>query len=50
MADVVRDIAHAHDVAVVIEDHIQIAKATGWTVCTLTTGAKQVRYARRRRW
>lgn len=47
MADVVRDIAHAHDVAVVIEDHIQIAQSHGLDGVHLTTGAKQVRYARR---
>ena len=47
LADALRDIAHAHDVAIVIEDHIQIALNHGLDGVHLTGGSKQVRYARR---
>ena len=47
LADAIRDIAHAHDVAVVIEDHIELAQRHGLDGVHLTTGSKQVRYARK---
>ncbi|AUM73371.1 thiamine phosphate synthase [Paracoccus jeotgali] len=47
VADVIRDIAHAYDIAVVIDDHIQLAQKHGLDGVHLTTGAKQVRYARK---
>lgn len=47
MADTVRDIAHARDIAVVIDDHIQLAQRHGLDGVHLTGGAKQVRYARK---
>ena len=47
LADLAREIAHARDVAVVIDDHIKLAQRHGLDGVHLTTGAKQVRYARR---
>lgn len=47
MADTVRDLAHARDVAVVIDDHIQLAQRHGLDGVHLTGGSKQVRYARK---
>lgn len=47
MADTVRDIAHGRDIAVVIDDHIQLAQRHGLDGVHLTGGAKQVRYARK---
>lgn len=47
IADAVRDVAHGKDVAVVIEDHIQLAQRHGLDGVHLTGGAKQVRYARK---
>lgn len=47
MADTVREIAHARDIAVVIDDHIQLAQRHGLDGVHLTSGAKQVRYARK---
>ena len=47
LADLVRDIAHARDVAVVIENHVAIARAHGLDGVHLTDGARTVRYARK---
>ena len=47
MADTVRDVAHAHDVMVVIDDHIPLAQRHGLDGVHLTGGPKQVRYARK---
>ncbi|WBU65043.1 thiamine phosphate synthase [Paracoccus aerodenitrificans] len=47
MADTVRDLAHARDVAVVIDDHIALAQRHGLDGVHLSGGAKQVRYARK---
>ena len=47
LADLAREIAHARDVAVVIDDHVRLAQRHGLDGVHLTTGAKQVRYARR---
>ncbi|MFV0408507.1 MAG: thiamine phosphate synthase [Paracoccus sp. (in: a-proteobacteria)] len=47
IADTVRDLAHARDIAVVIDDHIQLAQRHGLDGVHLTGGAKQVRYARK---
>lgn len=47
LADTLREVAHARDVAVVIEDHIQIAQRHGLDGVHLSGGAKQVRYARK---
>ncbi|WP_134726681.1 thiamine phosphate synthase [Paracoccus luteus] len=47
IADIARDIAHARDVAVVIEDHIPLARAHGLDGVHLTDGARTVRYARK---
>lgn len=47
LADLAREIAHARDVAVVIEDHIQLALRHGLDGVHLTDGARTVRYARK---
>ena len=47
LADLAREIAHAHDVAVIIDDHIQLALRHGLDGVHLTDGARCVRYARR---
>lgn len=47
LADLARDIAHARDVAVVIEDHVALAKAHGLDGVHLTQGSRAVRYARK---
>ncbi|WP_112875267.1 thiamine phosphate synthase [Paracoccus endophyticus] len=47
LADLARDIAHARDVAVVIENHIPLARAHGLDGVHLTDGARSVRYARK---
>ena len=46
-ADACREIAHARDVAIVIDTHLLLAERHGLDGVHLTTGAKQVRYARR---
>ena len=47
LADLVRDIAHARDVAVVIDNHVALARAHGLDGVHLTDGARTVRYARK---
>ncbi|MBD9525258.1 MULTISPECIES: thiamine phosphate synthase [Paracoccus] len=47
LADITREIAHARDVAVVIEDHIELAQRHGLDGVHLTDGARSVRYARK---
>lgn len=47
LADLAREIAHARDVAVVIDDHIALAQRHGLDGVHLTDGAKAVRYARK---
>lgn len=47
MADIVRDIAHARDVPVVIDDHWQLAQSHGLDGVHLTSGSRKVRDARR---
>lgn len=47
IADLTREIAHARDVAVVIENHIQLAIQHGLDGVHLTDGARTVRYARK---
>lgn len=47
LADLARDIAHARDVAVVIDNHIPLARAHGLDGVHLTDGARSVRYARK---
>ncbi|MDO5530187.1 MAG: thiamine phosphate synthase [Paracoccus sp. (in: a-proteobacteria)] len=47
MADLVREIAHARDIAVVIDDHIVLAQRHGLDGVHLTDGARKVRYARK---
>ena len=47
IADLARDIAHARDVAVVIEDHVALALRHGLDGVHLTNGARAVRYARK---
>ena len=47
IADLARDIAHARDVAVVIDDHVALAQRHGLDGVHLTDGAKAVRYARK---
>lgn len=47
LADLAREIAHARDVAVVIDDHIELAKRHGLDGVHLTDGARTVRYARK---
>ncbi|SIQ10129.1 thiamine-phosphate pyrophosphorylase [Paracoccus thiocyanatus] len=47
IADLAREIAHARDVAVVIEDHVQLALRHGLDGVHLTNGARGVRHARK---
>lgn len=47
IADLARDIAHARDVAVVIEDHVALALRHGLDGVHLTNGARAVRHARK---
>ncbi|MCQ0969729.1 thiamine phosphate synthase [Paracoccus sp. TK19116] len=47
IADLVREIAHARDIAVVIDDHIELARRHGLDGVHLTDGARSVRYARK---
>lgn len=47
LADLAREIAHARDVAVVIDDHIKLAQRHGLDGVHLTDGARSVRYARK---
>ncbi|SEN62168.1 thiamine-phosphate pyrophosphorylase [Paracoccus alcaliphilus] len=47
LADLAREIAHARDVAVVIDDHLQLALRHGLDGVHLTDGARSVRYARK---
>lgn len=47
LADLAREIAHARDVAVVIDDHVAMAQRHGLDGVHLTDGAKAVRYARK---
>ena len=47
IADLARDIAHARDVAVVIEDHVALALRHGLDGVHLTNGARPVRHARK---
>lgn len=47
LADLAREIAHARDVAVVIDDHVALAHRHGLDGVHLTDGAKAVRYARK---
>ena len=47
IADLAREIAHARDVAVVIDDHILLAQRHGLDGVHLTDGARNVRYARK---
>ncbi|MDP5308137.1 thiamine phosphate synthase [Paracoccus spongiarum] len=47
IADLAREIAHARDVAVVIDDHVKLAQRHGLDGVHLTDGARTVRYARK---
>lgn len=47
LADLAREIAHARDVAVVIDDHLRLAQRHGLDGVHLTDGARGVRYARK---
>ncbi|RJK98970.1 thiamine phosphate synthase [Paracoccus aestuarii] len=47
LADLAREIAHARDVAVVIDDHVKLALRHGLDGVHLTDGAKAVRFARK---
>lgn len=47
LADLAREIAHARDVAVVIENHVQLALRHGLDGVHLTDAARTVRYARK---
>ena len=47
IADLAREIAHARDVAVVIDDLVALAQRHGLDGVHLTDGAKAVRYARK---
>lgn len=47
LADLAREIAHARDVAVVIDDHVKLALRHGLDGVHLTDGARTVRYARK---
>ena len=47
LADLAREIAHARDVAVVIDDHIKLAQRHGLDGVHLTDGARSVRFARK---
>lgn len=47
IADLAREIAHANDVAVVIDDHVRLAQRHGLDGVHLTDGARGVRAARK---
>lgn len=47
LADLAREIAHARDVAVVIDDHVKLAQRHGLDGVHLTDGARGVRDARK---
>lgn len=47
ICDLAREIAHARDVAVVIDDHVKLALRHGLDGVHLNDGAKAVRYARK---
>ncbi|CAM3088966.1 thiamine phosphate synthase [Paracoccus nototheniae] len=47
LADLAREIGHARDVAVVIDDHVKLAQRHGLDGVHLTDGARSVRYARK---
>lgn len=47
LADLSREIAHARDVAVVIDDHVKLAQRHGLDGVHLTDGARSIRYARK---
>ena len=47
IADLAREIAHARDVAVVIDDHLKLAQRHGLDGVHLTDGARSVRAARK---
>ncbi|MDO5622412.1 MAG: thiamine phosphate synthase [Paracoccus sp. (in: a-proteobacteria)] len=47
LADIARDLAHARDIAVVIDDHITLAQRHGLDGVHLTNGPKNIRYARK---
>lgn len=47
LADLAREIAHARDVAVVIDDHVRLALRHGLDGVHLTNGARDVRAARK---
>ena len=47
MADLARDLAHTRDVAVVIDDHVQLAARHGLDGVHLTQGSRAVRFARK---
>ena len=46
-ADALREVAHARDVALVIESHVQLAQRHGLDGVHLLDGARQIRYARK---
>ncbi|MBY6005622.1 thiamine phosphate synthase [Salipiger bermudensis] len=46
-ADAVREVAHAHDVALVIDTHVVLAQRLGLDGVHLTDGARSVRLARK---
>ncbi len=46
-ADVLRDVAHARDVAIVIDDHFRMVKAHGLDGVHLTSASRNVREARK---
>lgn len=46
-ADAVRQVAHQHDVALVIQDHVALADRLGLDGVHLTDGARTVRHARK---
>lgn len=47
LADLAREIAHARDVAVVIDDHLRLAQRHGLDGVHLTDGARSIRAARK---
>ena len=47
IADLAREMAHARDIAVVIEDHVHLAQRHGLDGVHLTNGARAVRFARK---
>ncbi len=47
MADLAREIAHARDVAVVIDDHVELAMRHGLDGVHLTKGPRNLRYVRK---